>query len=158
MIWLFCPSTEVNLFQIGIATTTRYLYKYSSPSDTFLQLILLSKLPKVLQCGRVFVSCSRAISVVGLSIQKIVFGPSFQPEYCDWSLNPNSKHWFTTSFLWRTIAVFSYAIGSRKLSANEHFVLFIIFWCWSSSKFVTNNSDYSRLLFYNWPWCLRHLR
>ena len=26
-----------------------------------------------------------------------------------------------------TIAVFSYAIGSRKLSANEHFVLFIIF-------------------------------
>ena len=27
---------------------------------------------------------------------------------------PNSKHWFTT-------AVFSYAIGSRKLSAHEQF-------------------------------------
>ena len=33
-------------------------------------------------------------------------------------------------------AVFSYAIGSRKLSAN-------------SSKFITNNSDYIRRLFYN---------
>ena len=30
-----------------------------------------------------------------------------------------SKHWFTTSFLHP--AVFSYAIGSRKLSANEQF-------------------------------------
>ena len=34
----------------------------------------------------------------------------------------NSKHWFTTSFIQvSTTAVFSYAIGSRKLSANEQF-------------------------------------
>ena len=35
-----------------------------------------------------------------------------------------------------TTAVFSYAIGSRKLSSNEQF------FCWysNSSKFVTNNS------------------
>ena len=32
----------------------------------------------------------------------------------------NSKHWFMTSFLQHT-AVFSCAIGSRKLSANEQF-------------------------------------
>ena len=46
-----------------------------------------------------------------------------------------------------TSAVFSYAIGSRKLSANEQF------FCWSSniSKFVTNNSHYIRHLFHNWP-------
>ena len=30
--------------------------------------------------------------------------------------NPNSKHWFPS-----TTAVFSYAIGSRTLSANEQF-------------------------------------
>ena len=44
-----------------------------------------------------------------------------------------------------TTAVFSYATGSRKLSANEHF------FCWrsNSSKFVTSNSDYIRRLFYN---------
>ena len=44
-----------------------------------------------------------------------------------------------------TTAVFSYAIGSRKLSANEQF------FCWSSnsSKFVTNNSNYIRHLFHN---------
>ena len=34
---------------------------------------------------------------------------------------PNSKHWFTTSFLHWTTAVFSYAIGPWKLSANEQF-------------------------------------
>ena len=33
---------------------------------------------------------------------------------------PNSKHWFTTSFL-QPLPYFSYAIGSRKLSANEQF-------------------------------------
>ena len=32
----------------------------------------------------------------------------------------NSKHWFTTYFL-QPLAVFSYTIGSRKLSANEQF-------------------------------------
>ena len=42
------------------------------------------------------------------------------------SVFSNSKHWFTTSFLQPlpyvfSYAVFSYAIGSRKLSANEHF-------------------------------------
>ena len=34
-----------------------------------------------------------------------------------------------------TTGVFSYAIGSRKLSANEQFFC----WCSNSSKFVTNN-------------------
>ena len=37
-------------------------------------------------------------------------------------------------------AVFSYAIGSRKLSANEQFFC----WCSNSSKFVTNNSNKTR--------------
>ena len=36
-----------------------------------------------------------------------------------------------------TTAVFSYAIGSRELSANEH----LFCWCSNSSKFVTNNSN-----------------
>ena len=43
-----------------------------------------------------------------------------------------------------TTAVFSYAIGSRKLSANEQFFC----WCSNSSKFVTSNSNYIRRLFY----------
>ena len=42
-----------------------------------------------------------------------------------------------------TTAVFSYAIGSRKLSANKQFFC----WCSNSSKFVTNNSNYIRHLF-----------
>ena len=45
-----------------------------------------------------------------------------------------------------TTAVFSYAIGSRKLSANEQFFC----WCLNDSKFVTSNSDYIRRLFYNY--------
>ena len=45
-------------------------------------------------------------------------------------------------------------MGPRKLSANEQFFC----WCSNSSKFVTNNSDYVRRLFYNWPWCLRQLK
>ena len=48
-----------------------------------------------------------------------------------------------------TTAVFSYAIGSRKLSANEQFFC----WCSNSSEFVTNNSNSIRHLFYNWPCC-----
>ena len=36
-----------------------------------------------------------------------------------------------------TAAVFSYTIGSRKLSANRQFFC----WCSNSSKFVTNNSN-----------------
>ena len=42
-------------------------------------------------------------------------------------------------------AVFGYAIGSRHMSANEQFFC----WCSSSSKFVANNSNYIRRLFYN---------
>ena len=58
-----------------------------------------------------------------------------------------------------TTAVFSYAIGPRKLSANEHF-FFCCCCCWSSNSntFVTNNSDYIRCLFYNWPCCLHQLK
>ena len=50
--------------------------------------------------------------------------------------------------------MFSYTIGSRKLSGNEQFFLFVFFvfvfccWCSNSSKVVTNNSDYIRRLFY----------
>ena len=43
-----------------------------------------------------------------------------------------------------TTAVCSYAIGPRKLSANEQ--LFCL--CSNSSKFVTNSSNYIRRLFY----------
>ena len=44
-----------------------------------------------------------------------------------------------------TTAVFSYAIGPRKLSANEQF------FCWSSNscKFVTNNSSKTRRVIYS---------
>ena len=64
----------------------------------------------------------------------------------------NSKHWFTTSFLQplvydilpSTTAVFSYVIGSRKLSANEQFFC----WCSNSSKFVTNNSNKTTCVIY----------
>ena len=45
-----------------------------------------------------------------------------------------------------TTAVFSYAIGPRKLSANEQFFC----WCSNSSTFVTNNSNYIRRVFYNY--------
>ena len=69
------------------------------------------------------------------------------------AVRSNSKHWFTTTIT-STTAVFSYAIGSIKLSANEQFFC----WCWNSSKFVTNNSDYIRCLFYNWPCCLHQLK
>ena len=52
-----------------------------------------------------------------------------------------------------TTAVFSYTIGSRKLSANEQYFGYRS----NRSKFVTSNSDYMRCLFYNWPDCLRLL-
>ena len=45
-----------------------------------------------------------------------------------------------------TTAVFSYAIGSRKRSANEQ-LLFC--WCSNSSKFVTNNSNKTRRVIYS---------
>ena len=50
-----------------------------------------------------------------------------------------------------TTAVFSYAIGSRKLSANQQFCCC---WCSNSSKFVTNNSNYIRRLFYEKIVCI----
>ena len=43
-----------------------------------------------------------------------------------------------------TTAAFSYAIGFRKLSANEQF--FFLYWYSNSSKFVRNNSNYIRRL------------
>ena len=46
-----------------------------------------------------------------------------------------------------TTAVFSYATGSRKLSANEQF--FFVAAQTVVIMFVTNNSDYIRRLFYN---------
>ena len=46
-----------------------------------------------------------------------------------------------------TAAVFSYAIESRKLSANEQFFC----WCSNSSKFVTNNSDKTRRVIHRPP-------
>ena len=47
-----------------------------------------------------------------------------------------------------TTALFSYATGSRKLSANEQF-FFCFFLCSNSSKFVTNNSDKTRCVIYS---------
>ena len=44
-----------------------------------------------------------------------------------------------------TTAVFSYAIRSRKLSANEQFFC----WCSNSSKFVTNDSDKTGRVIYS---------
>ena len=56
----------------------------------------------------------------------------------------NSKHWFNYDILPSTTAVFSYATGPRKLSANEQFFVGA-----ETSKFITNKSDYIRHLFYN---------
>ena len=50
------------------------------------------------------------------------------------------------AILLSTTAIFSYAIGSRKLSANEQF--FVGTQESNSSKFVMNNSNYIRCLFY----------
>ena len=44
-----------------------------------------------------------------------------------------------------TAAVFSYAIGSRKLLANEQFFC----WCSNSSRFFANNSDKTRRVIYS---------
>ena len=89
---------------------------------------------------------------------------------CHSEVAPNSKHWFTSfveegagkrcseceapvqtprlqalvyDILPSATAVFSYAIGSRKLSANEQFFS-VGCWCSSSSKFVTNISNKTR--------------
>ena len=42
-------------------------------------------------------------------------------------------------------AVFSYAIGSRQLSAKEQ----VFCWCSNSSKLVTNNSNHARRVIYS---------
>ena len=49
-----------------------------------------------------------------------------------------------------TTAIADYAIGLRKLSANEPFFCC----CWNDRKFVTVNSDYIRRFFVNRPRCL----
>ena len=54
-------------------------------------------------------------------------------------------------------AVFNYAIGSRRRAVFSFSFLFVC-WCSNSSKFVTNNSNYIRRLFYNWPCRLRQLK
>ena len=46
-------------------------------------------------------------------------------------------------------ALFSYAIGPRKLSANEQFLFVCFCWCSNSSKFVTNNSNKTRRVIYS---------
>ena len=72
---------------------------------------------------------------------------SYQSHYHSQTPSTGLRHPSTT-------AVFSYVIGSRKLSADEEF----FYWYSNSSKFVTNNSDYIRCLFYNSPCWLRQLK
>ena len=48
-----------------------------------------------------------------------------------------------------TTAVFSYAIGSRKLSQLTSSFVFVFCWCSNSSKFVTNNSNKTRCVIYS---------
>ena len=88
----------------------------------------------------------------GPAVRLWISPPCSQVPHADTGTDANSKHWFTTSFLQPLPYLGS--IGSRKLSANEQFFC----WCSNSSKFVTNNSDYIRRLFYNWPCCLRQLK
>ena len=82
----------------------------------------------------------------------------------------NSKQWFTTSI--STTAVFNYAIGSWKLSANEQFFVGAQT---NSSKSVTNISNKTSVSFtaankvytstckttivsFTWGWCVSCLR
>ena len=69
-----------------------------------------------------------------------------------WSCPPALLHWhklqaLVYDILPSTTAVFHYAIGSRKLSANEQFFC----WCSNSSTFVTNNSNKTRHVIYEPP-------
>ena len=48
-----------------------------------------------------------------------------------------------------TTAVFSYAIGSRKVSANEQFFVGV-----QTVVSLLQTTHYIRRLFYNWPCCL----
>ena len=67
----------------------------------------------------------------------------------------NSKQWFTTSFLQPAAAVFSYAIGPRKLSANEQFLVGAqtVVSLLQTAQII---SDVSVL--HNWPCCLRQFK
>ena len=77
--------------------------------------------------------------------QPALIGPSipYSPLHLSLpSLHPASKlQALVYDILPSTTAVFSYAIGSRKLSANEQFFV--------GSKFVTNNSNKSRPVIYS---------
>ena len=53
-----------------------------------------------------------------------------------------------------TTAVFNYAKGSWKLSANEH----LFCWCSNSSKFVTINSDKTRRVIYSRQQSRQHIK
>ena len=50
----------------------------------------------------------------GLTHESVNLFPALMTSY----VVPNSKHWFTTSFL-QTTAIVDYAMGLEKLSANE---------------------------------------
>ena len=71
---------------------------------------------RVLHVGQVEGLAS--LHVVGAEHGDIQVWNIRQSKSCNWSAN--SKHWFY-DILPSTTAVFSYAIGSRKLSANEQF-------------------------------------
>ena len=63
---------------------------------------------------------------------------------CVW-VSPKLQALVYADILPSTTAVFSYAIGSIKLSANEQFFC----WCSNSSMFVTDNSNKTRRAIYS---------
>ena len=71
--------------------------------------------------------------------------------------SPNSKHWYTTSFL-QPLPYLVTSQGPENCQLTSSFCLFIFCWCSNSSKFVTKNSNYIRRLFYNSSCCLRQLK
>ena len=93
-----------------------WLRQQSLGVELQLQALVYDILPSFLQLGG---RCRKAVLGVWLELQ-------LQAQVYD--------------ILPSTTAVFRCAIGSRKLLANEQFFC----WCSSSSKFVTNNSDYIR--------------
>jgi len=74
----------------------------------------------------------------------------FQQSTCH---KPNSKHWFTTSFLQPLPYLVTPQVAENCQLTSRFFC-----WCSNSSKFVTNNSDYIRCLLYNLPCCLCQLK
>ena len=62
--------------------------------------------------------------------------------------DPNSKHWFTTSFLQPL-----HHLITPYVSENCQLTLFR--WCSNGTKFATDNSNYIRHFFHNYPCCLR---